>query len=483
MPVRILLAVHVKGNEMEPPNTLKNIHREFNSICTLAVGIMLLNASGLVYAQTKENWVKLSSGVPKQIARNTAVVGGFISVPSDQGNLTVTVANALYVDLYGNSSLGVYDILGRLGSTPRGTYPGTILVPDPGVIEFGALLPLHIQNPAPGDYFVAAYSFYKDEIVSSYTITATYLPMPPVISSQPQSRTVRAGDSLSFGVTATGQSLSYQWYKNNTAIGGANGAVYMLSHVQIGDAGNYQVRVTNPGGSQTSAQATLTVTVDVTVQPNPSTRSFAVDGTTYATSQTFTWVSGSSHTISSSSPQSGSMGVQYLWSGWSDNGAIAHTVAPTSGTTYTVNFTTQYYLTMSVGMGGTANPNSGWNNSGASIPIKADENEGFVFTTWTGTGNGSYSGDASSDLVTMNGPITETASFMAIPPLRIIAVQQAGNIVLSWPTNAVSLTLECTTNLQAANWEPVSPAPVIVSGQYTVTNPISWEKMFFRLTK
>ena len=93
--------------------------------------------------------------------------------------------------------------------------------------------------------------------------------------------------------------------------------------------------------------ATPTPTVQVTVQTSPAGLTFTVDGTTYSSTQTFSWASGSSHTIATTSPQSGGTGVQYVWTRWSDNGAISHTVAPTTNKTYTATFRTQYYLTMS----------------------------------------------------------------------------------------------------------------------------------------
>ena len=70
--------------------------------------------------------------------------------------------------------------------------------------------------------------------------------------------------------------------------------------------------------------------VQVTVQTNASGRTFTVDGTTYTAAQSFSWQPGSSHTIATTSPQSGGTGVQYLWKSWSDNGTISHTVAPTT---------------------------------------------------------------------------------------------------------------------------------------------------------
>ena len=87
--------------------------------------------------------------------------------------------------------------------------------------------------------------------------------------------------------------------------------------------------------------------VQVTVQTSPAGLSFSVDGTTYTAAQTFSWQSGSSHTIATTSPQSGGTGVRYVWMNWSGGGAISHPVAPTTNKIYTANFTTQYYLTMS----------------------------------------------------------------------------------------------------------------------------------------
>ncbi len=80
--------------------------------------------------------------------------------------------------------------------------------------------------------------------------------------------------------------------------------------------------------------------VQVTVGTNPAGRSFSVDGTTYTSVQSFNWVPGSSHTIATTSPQSGGPSTEFVWSSWSDGGAISHTVAPTANTSYTANFTT-----------------------------------------------------------------------------------------------------------------------------------------------
>jgi hypothetical protein len=63
--------------------------------------------------------------------------------------------------------------------------------------------------------------------------------------------------------------MTYQWRKNGTNILSATQNTYTISPVQAGDAGAYSVKVTNAGGSVTSANPTLTVLVppEITTQP------------------------------------------------------------------------------------------------------------------------------------------------------------------------------------------------------------------------
>jgi uncharacterized repeat protein (TIGR03803 family) len=75
-----------------------------------------------------------------------------------------------------------------------------------------------------------------------------------------------------------------------------------------------------------------------------------------------------------------------------------------------------------------------------------------------------------------------TVFSISLPLPQLAIIQSGTNVVLSWPTNFTGLTLQSTTNLVSpAVWTPVSPAPVVVNGQNTVTNPISGTQQFFRL--
>jgi uncharacterized repeat protein (TIGR03803 family) len=73
------------------------------------------------------------------------------------------------------------------------------------------------------------------------------------------------------------------------------------------------------------------------------------------------------------------------------------------------------------------------------------------------------------------------------PQLSITSLQT--NVVLAWPTNVAGFdyskfTLQCATNLvPPIVWSVVSPDPVVVNGQNTVTNPVSGTQMFFQLIK
>ena len=72
------------------------------------------------------------------------------------------------------------------------------------------------------------------------------------------------------------------------------------------------------------------------------------------------------------------------------------------------------------------------------------------------------------------------------PQLTITPVGE--NVVLSWPTNYAGFdytgfTLQSAANLVSPIWTTNLAPPVIVNGQYTVTNAISGSQQFFRLSQ
>jgi hypothetical protein len=159
-------------------------------------------------------------------------------------------------------------------------------------------------------------------------------------------------------------------------------------------------------------------TVSVTVTTSPSGLTIAADGVTFTAPHTFSWAPSSGHTIAVTTPQNASASAQLVWANWSDGGGISHGIfAPASGTaTYTAAFTQQYFLTMTAGSGGTVSPSSGFFNAGQAVGISATPSSGESFSAWAGSGTGSFTGSTASASVTMNGPISETASFQGSSP-------------------------------------------------------------------
>ena len=91
----------------------------------------------------------------------------------------------------------------------------------------------------------------------------------PLITTQPESKSVTVGGSVTFsaGIAASNAAL-YQWRKNGVAIIGANDATLALNALQAGDTGIYTVTVDDSGSFITSAPASLLVSGG---SPGPST--------------------------------------------------------------------------------------------------------------------------------------------------------------------------------------------------------------------
>jgi len=95
-----------------------------------------------------------------------------------------------------------------------------------------------------------------------HSTSAPETPGVPSLSVQPSNVSVKVNQTATFSVSATGTApISYQWQKNTLNISGATSASYTTPPVTSGDNGSkFDVVVSNPAGSITSKQATLTVT-------------------------------------------------------------------------------------------------------------------------------------------------------------------------------------------------------------------------------
>lgn len=112
-----------------------------------------------------------------------------------------------------------------------------------------------------------------------------------------------------------------------------------------------------------------------------------------------------SYTVDDSPPS----GVQFTVSPSTGSVTVGGFAPPATYVFYTVNF----YLTVNAQPSsfGLVSPSSGWYMAGETFTLFATPNFGYSFSSWTGSGSGSYSGTSSSPTITLNGPITETANF------------------------------------------------------------------------
>jgi endonuclease/exonuclease/phosphatase family metal-dependent hydrolase len=109
-----------------------------------------------------------------------------------------------------------------------------------------------------GNYSVIVTNLFGSVISSSAVLLLTNA--PPAITTQPQSQSVLAGQTATFSVGATGTPpLNYQWFFSGTNIAGATTNPFTLANVQLTNAGNYSVVITNIAGSVTSSAPSLTV--------------------------------------------------------------------------------------------------------------------------------------------------------------------------------------------------------------------------------
>ena len=176
-------------------------------------------------------------------------------------------------------------------------------------------------------------------------------------------------------------------------------------------------------GSKSSATVTMngniTETADFTANPTTYTLMEGANpsgaGTTTPGSGTYN--KGQSVNISET-PATG-----YVFSGWTGTGTGSYTGSNASSTitmnsniNETANYNTaQETLTIS-NNGCTSTTGAGTYNYGTTEQITAAVPSGDIFTGWTGTGTGSYSGTNNPASVTMNNAITEAATCQ--PPVN-----------------------------------------------------------------
>jgi hypothetical protein len=113
-----------------------------------------------------------------------------------------------------------------------------------------------VQASDAGAYNVVVTNAFGS--ITSTSATLTVSSQAPAITTQPAQAIVPTNSDATFTVTATGAPpLSYQWRFNNSNLAAQTASALVLHSVQLSNAGNYLVVVTNNFGAVTSSPALL----------------------------------------------------------------------------------------------------------------------------------------------------------------------------------------------------------------------------------
>lgn len=334
----------------------------------------------------------------------------------------------------------------------------------------------NVTNADAGTYCVIVTNSVANVTSLDAVLTVTATPVVPTITTQPQSQTVIAGQTVTFTVTATGTGpLSYQWQKGNSAISGAMASSYSITNVQNSNAGAYSVKVTNSVGAILSDSAVLTVTA-AAVAPSINTQP-----------QSQTMTAGQNVTLSVIA--SGTAPFTYQWkkdndsiSGATSNSLYLPAIQTSNAGTYTVvvsnsagtavsngavitvnaapaipNITTQprsdtvtagQSVTFSVVATGTLPLSYLWKKNGTALP--GDTTPTFTIATVAVTDSGSYTVTVTNGA----GNAVSNAAILKVNPAPVaptITVQPKSDTVTAGQSVTFSVTATGTVPL-AYQW-------------------------------
>jgi hypothetical protein len=192
-------------------------------------------------------------------ATSQDVTGGSVSVPTSGG----TAGTLAYANLPASVTLSAnttYYVVSQETQGGDAWYDVNTSIQTTAVAA---------ENTGIYSYDGASYSGYGAANQSYGPIGFLYstAAVQPEITQQPQSQTVTAGAVATFSVSASGGSLSYQWFSapsgssSFTAISGATASSYTTPATTLAQSGTqFMCAVSNGNGSVNSSAATLTVT-------------------------------------------------------------------------------------------------------------------------------------------------------------------------------------------------------------------------------
>ena len=296
---------------------------------------------------------------------------------------------------------------------------------------------------------VTTTTIYNVTVTSAAGCTATAsttvtLSAGGAITTPPSSISKCIGSTASFTVAATGPNLTYQWYKNGTAISSATNAsaitaTLTLNSITAGDAGNYYVIVGSSCGTpQTSGTATLTVNALPIVSVNPTSATYCSTpvSLTAGGASTYAWspANGLSATTGSTVTATPSATTTYTVTGTDANTCVnTATTTITAGTVVTFNSVTASPAIVCSGSSSTL-------TAMATIPAASP-----VYCTPTVTSNPGATGDYLNNFTFAN--ITNNNSGDAASDYTYYSALTANVVANGTTSYTISLTAGGTSSL------------------------------------
>jgi len=271
------------------------------------------------------------------------------------------------------------------------------------------------------------YSVLVTNIIGSTNSTIAVLTVntSPSITTQPTNLVVVRGSNATFNVIAAGSApLIYQWNFNGTNVAAATNSSLTLTNIQLNQAGNYAVLVTNLFGSILSSNAALTV--------NPLF-----------------------HFIWNHIPSPRFANAPFV--------VVVQAQNTTNGPA--TNFTDTVVLLSTNG-----------------IPINPAVSANFIQGVWTGA---VMVAQTTTNLVLQatdsfgESGLANAINVVNLPPLA--AVPSGGTLFISWPVSPSGFILETTPTLSPANWNQVSGSAFQIGNQFVQPITLSGTNGFYRL--
>jgi len=174
----------------------------------------------------------------------------------------------------------------------------------------------------------------------------------------------------------------------------------------------------------------------VNISASPAGRNLTVDGVSSAGPQSYWWVNGSSHGLNVTSPQPVANGSRYVFSGWSDGGAMNRTVTVEGPLNLTATFTLEHLVELWTSPAGrelvldsapAPAPQSNWWADGSTHYLSVDSPQvvndtRYLFLNWS-------DGGARNRTLVVSGPLNMTANLTTEHLLRLATLPDGRDLI------------------------------------------------------